>query len=85
MIIGYNFMIEMDSGVLPAQAPMTLYLDDQLSLPSSPEHQVECQWIHPERNQLEPAALGSELVGPTYQGYFVKPEVANWVAADPGA
>ena len=31
---------------------MTLYKDDQLSWLSVPEHHVECQWIHPERNQL---------------------------------
>ena len=42
MIVGYNF--------LPAKASMTLYQDDQLSWLSSPEHHVECQWIHPERN-----------------------------------
>ena len=50
MIVGYDFMMETDSGVLPAQASMTLYQDDQLSWLSSPEHHVECQWIHPERN-----------------------------------
>ena len=31
MIVGYDFMRETDSGVLPAQASMTLYQDDQLS------------------------------------------------------
>ena len=31
MIVGYNFMMETDSGVLPAQASLTLYQDDQLS------------------------------------------------------
>ena len=31
MIVGYDFMMETDSGVLPAQASMTLYQDDQLS------------------------------------------------------
>ena len=31
MIVRYNFMMETDSGVLPAQASMTLYQDDQLS------------------------------------------------------
>ena len=31
MIVGYDFMMEMDSGILPAQASMTLYQDDQLS------------------------------------------------------
>ena len=30
MIVGYDFMKETDSGVLPAQASMTLYQDDQL-------------------------------------------------------
>ena len=43
MIVGYDFMMETDSGVLPARASMTLYQDDQLSLLSSPEHHVECQ------------------------------------------
>ena len=52
MIVGYDFMMETDSGVLPAQASMTPYQDDQLSWLSSPEHHVECQWIHLERNQL---------------------------------
>ena len=74
MIIGYDFMIETDSGVLPAQASMTLYQDDQLSWLSSPEHYVECQWIHPERNQLEVAALGTEPAGPANQEYGVMPE-----------
>ena len=31
MIVGYDFMIETDSGVLPAQASMTLYQDDPFS------------------------------------------------------
>ena len=52
MIVWYDFMMETDSGVLPARASMTLYQEDQLSWLSSPEHHVECQWIHPESNQL---------------------------------
>ena len=67
MIVGYDFMMETDSGVLPAQASMTLYQDDQLSWLSSPEHHVEYQWINPERNQLEVAALGTQPVGPANQ------------------
>ena len=82
MIVGYNFMMETDSGVLLAQASMILYQDDQLSWLSSPEHNVECQWIHPERNQLEVAALGTEPVGPANQEYGVMPEVASRVVAD---
>ena len=39
--------METDTGVLPAQASMTLYQDDQLSWLSLPEHHVECQWIPP--------------------------------------
>ena len=31
MIVGYNFMMETDSGVLPPEASMTLYQDDQRS------------------------------------------------------
>ena len=77
--------MEKDPGVLPAQASMTLYQNYQLSWLSSVEHHVECQWIHPERNQLEAAALGTEPGGPTYQEYRVKLEVANRVAADLGA
>ena len=30
-VVGYDFMMETDPGVLPAQASMTLYQDDQLS------------------------------------------------------
>ena len=56
---------------------MTLYKDDQLSWLSSPEHHVECQWIHPERNQLEVAALDTEPTGPANQEYGVRPEVAS--------
>ena len=85
MIVGYNFIMETDSGVLPAQASMTLYQDDQLSWLSSPEHHLECQWIHPERNQLEVAALGTEPAGPANQEYGVMPEVASRVFADLGA
>ena len=85
MIVGYDFMMETDSGVLPAQASMTLYQDDQLSSLSSPDHHVECQWIHPERNQLEVAALGTEPPGPANQEYGVMPEVASRVVADLGA
>ena len=85
MIVGYDFMMETDSGVLPAQASMTLYQDDQLSCLWSPEHHVECQWIHPERNQLEVAALGTEPAGPANQEYGVMPEVASRVVADLGA
>ena len=85
MIVGHDFMMETDSGVLPAKASMTLYQDDQLSWLSSPEHHVECQWIHPERNQLEVAALGTEPTGPANQEYGVMPEVASRVVADLGA
>ena len=85
MIVGFDFMMETDSGVLPAQASMTLYQDDQLSWLSSPEHHVECQWIHPERNQLEVAVLGTEPAGPANQEYGVMPEVASRVVADLGA
>ena len=85
MIVGYDFMMETDSGVLPAQPSMTLYQDDQLSWLSSPEHHVECQWIHPARNQLEVAALGTEPTGPANQEYSVMLEVANRVVADLGA
>ena len=85
MIVGYDFMMETDSGVLPAQASMTLYQDDQLSWLSSPEHHVECQWIHPERNQLEVAALDTEPTGPANQEYGVMPEVASRVVAELGA
>ena len=85
MIVGYDFMMETDSGVLLAQASMTLYQDDQLSWLSSPEHHVECQWIHPDRNQLEVAALVTEPTGPANQEYGVMPEVASRVVADLGA
>ena len=85
MIVGYNFMMETDSGVLPAQASMTLYQDDQLSWLSSPEHHVECQWIQPERNQLEVAAMDTEPTGPANQEYGVMSEVASRVVADQGA
>ena len=72
MLVGYDFMMETDSGVLPAQASMTLY-------------HVQCQWINPERHQLKEAARGTEPVGLTYQEYGAKLEVANRVAADLGA
>ena len=85
LIVRYDFMMETDSGVFPAQSSMTLYQDNQLSGLSSAEYHVDCQWIHPERHQLEVAALGTEPVGLTYQEYGVKPEVANRVAADLGA
>ena len=85
MIVGYDLMMDTDSGVLPAQASMTLYQDDQLSWLSSPEHHVEYEWIHPERNQLEVAALGTEPTGPANQEYGVMPEVGSRVVADLGA
>ena len=85
MIFRYAFMMETDSGVLLAQASMTLYQDNHLSWLSAPEHHVECQLIQPERHDLKVAALGTETVEPTYQEYGVKPEVANRVAAHLGA
>ena len=85
MIVGYDFIMETDSGVLPAQASMTLYQDDQPSWLSSPEHHVECQWIHPEPNQLEVATLGTEPAGPGFEEYGVKPELADRVVTDLGA
>ena len=85
MIVGYDFMMETDSGVPPARASMTLYQDDQLLWLSSPEHHVQCQRIHLERHQLETAALGTRPVGPAYQEYGVKQEVANRGSADLGA
>ena len=75
----FHQWMETDSGVLPAQASMTLYQDDQLSWLSSPEHHVECQWIHPECNQLEEAALDTEPTGPANQEYGVMPKWrAEW-------
>ena len=74
--------METDSGVLPAQASMTLNQDDQLSWLWSPEHHAQCQWIHPERNQLEVAALGTEPAGPANQEYGVMPEVASRVVVE---
>ena len=85
IIVWYDFMMETDSGILPAQASTTLYQDDKLSWLSSPEHHVECQWIHPERNQLKVAALGTEPARPANQEYGVMPEVASRVVADLGA
>ena len=46
---------------------------------------MECQWIDPERNQLEVAARGTEPTGPANQEYDVMPEVASRVVADLGA
>ena len=46
---------------------------------------MECQWVHPERNQLEVAALGTEPASPAFQEYGVKPEVVDRVVADLGA
>ena len=85
MIVGYDFIMETESGVLPAQASMTLYQDDQLLWLSSQEHHVECQWIHLERNQLGVATLGTEPAGLAFQEYGVKPEVEDRVVADLGA
>ena len=85
MIVGYDFIMETDSGVLPAQASMTPYQDDQLLWLSSPEHHVEFHWIHPERNQFEVAALGTEPAGPANQEYGVMLQVASRVVADLGA
>ena len=45
---------------------------------------MECQWIHPERNQLEVAALGTEPAGPANQEYGVMLELASRVVADLG-
>ena len=85
MILGYDFTMETDAGVLLAQASMTLYEDDQLSWLSSLEHHVGCQWSHPEGHQLQVASLGIQPAQLTYQEYGVKPEVANRVVADLGA
>ena len=73
--------METYSGVLPAQASMTLYQDNHLSWLSSPEH----QWIPPERNQLKLASLRIKPAGLAYQEYGAKPEVGNRVVADLGA
>ena len=80
MIVRYDCMMETDSASLPAQATMTLYQEDGHSWPTSSEHHVHCKWIHPECHQLKVATLGTEPVGPTYQEYGVKLQVANRVA-----
>ena len=67
IIDGYEFMMETDYGVLPAQSFRTLYQDDPLSLLSSTEHHAKCQRIHPGRHQLKVAALRTNPAGPTYQ------------------
>ena len=84
MTVGYNFMMEMDSGVPVTQASLTLYQDDKLSWLSSREHHVECKWIHAERHQLEVASLGIEPAGPMYHEYGVKPDLAYRVVVDLG-
>ena len=40
MMAGYYFMMATDSGVVPAQASMTLYQDDQHLWLSSPKYHV---------------------------------------------
>ena len=60
MMVGYDFIMLTDCGILSAQVSMTLYQNNELSWLSSPEHNVECQWIHPERHQLKVASLGTE-------------------------
>ena len=69
--------MDTDSCVHQAQAYMTLYQDDPLSMLSPPEHHMECQWTHRERHALEVASLGMEPVGPTSQEYGIKPELAH--------
>ena len=44
----------------------------------------ESRACHPERKQLEVAALDTEPTGPANQEYGVMPEVASRVVADPG-
>ena len=55
MILGYDFMVDTDTGVLPAQSSMTLYADDRLLWLSTTNHHVECAWIRSERDQIERA------------------------------
>ena len=69
MINGRDFMMERDFCVVPAQACITLYQDEQLLWLSLPEHHVECQSIRPECHHLGVAALGGEPARPTYHGY----------------
>ena len=85
MIVGYDFMMETDSGILPAQPSMNLYQNHQLSWLSSAQQNVQCQSIRPEHHQLKVAATETEPAGPTYNEYGVKRKVANRVAADLGA
>ena len=85
MTVRYNFMMETDPGVLLAQASMTLYENEKVLWLSSPEHHMECQWIHPERHHFQVASGEIAAAGPTYHEYAVKREVANRVAADVGA
>ena len=85
MMVAYDVTMQTDFGVLPTQATMTLYQDDQLLRLSSPGHHVECQWIQPERHQLEIASLRTNPAGRTYQEYGGTLEMANRVAADLGA
>ena len=46
---------------------------------------MECQWIQPERNQLEVPVLRTDPTGPANQEYGVVTEVAKRVVADLGA
>ena len=85
MIVGYNFMMKTNSGVLRAEASMTMYQDDQLSWLWSSEQHVECQSIYSGRQQLKVAPLGFEPAWPMYLEYGFQPEVAIPVAADPRA
>ena len=62
MIVRYDFMMEADLGVLPAQASMTLYQDDQRSWLSSPKHHVEC--IKSEVAKPMAADLGASNLAP---------------------
>ena len=63
IIEGHNFMMQTDFGIPQAQASMTLYQDDQRLGLLSADHHVECQFIRPERHQLEVVAGSGKWSG----------------------
>ena len=75
MIMGYNFMVTISIGVLPAQESMTLYRDDCPVWLLTTNHQVTCAWIDPEQDQIEKAIRTIRPAVPPWDEYGFRPEM----------
>ena len=82
--MGYDFMVDTSTGVLPAQSSMTLYRADRLLWLSTTNHQVSCVWIRPKRDHIEKAIRTMKPTDRPLDEYGFRPEMVQRAVGELG-